>query len=304
MIPRYGLTLVSGPDALAAMLGIAAGLTRGYGMPTSSGKTGSGRCLQGMVLLVSDQEHAWRQLSAAGVHRELSSVLEVRDHEGKVRALTLADLPLLAETLERRHPTLAIMAGLPPSEAGLIAALADLAEQHACALVAVSDEPVAHELEKLAHTALRTFERESGRYVLRRGLRHVASRIGPRGESIAFGLHGDIVSWEGIVEELGGPELDDPEPHSVSRVSSVECVPAAEPHGCGSEAQTKLDAESAFLLEQLAAGPMRARDVQHRGAERGYGVRELRRRAEALGILRQRSPRGVWMWARPADPAR
>lgn len=311
------LTLTSGPSALEAVLGIGAAVSRGYGMPDSSGVRKSGWGTQGHVLLVADREHAWRQLAAAGVDRELSSVLEPRDSQGKVRALTLEDVSTLAETLGRVRPVLAIVAGLAPKDAPLVAGLADLAEQHSSALVAVSAEPVDPRLEALAHSVLRTFERPSGRFALRRGLRRCASRIGPRGDPIGFSLRGDVVSWDGIIEDTDSGEPEpvieheaevEQEPARTLGTQLAAAVESALEDALADDPERALevvDPESAFLLEQLAQGPRRARDVQRHGVEQGFGVRTLRRRAQALGVVRRKaSMRGGWLWELPRSEIR
>lgn len=74
--------------------------------------------------------------------------------------------------------------------------------------------------------------------------------------------------------------------------------------GRSSRPSPALDAAVAFLKEQLAQGPVRVKDINHRAADHGISDKTLRNARETLRLQCQRQthlPESPWAWSLPPD---
>lgn len=68
-----------------------------------------------------------------------------------------------------------------------------------------------------------------------------------------------------------------------------------------SSPNSALDTASGFLNESLKDGPVAARDVETKAADRGITSRTLRRARETLAVISEKGVGGAWYWRLPED---
>lgn len=313
LIARRALALAAGAHALEVALSLAASVTRGYGLP---GPDGWARdfSMQGKVLACGV---APERLGDTNVDMDRARVLELRDPEGHARPFAVGDVQALVAELEEWRAALVVLADVEPDA---LDELARVAEALDVALLAIGTA----EAEIIPHSVLHVVELRPETYAVV----HVASRIGPLASPIGFSTWAGP-SWDGLVdpaalEALAAADVSPADAATALEGGSVPFVPFVTTpqaaHGGdfehtdpelehlpavsdreGAAAPRASDPESAFLLEQLAKGALPARVIQRRGAEHGFSVRTLRKRAEALGIERRKTAmRGGWLWVPPA----
>ncbi len=206
--------------------------------------------------------------------------------------------PVVSAIAGDSHKNAEVRRGLQP--------LADLAESLDCALLGIThfskgtrgNDPVERlngsiALGAVARVVLVAAKHqapdEEGR--VSRVLCRAKSNIGPDGGGFAYDLHQDeLAAYPGVFASsvLWGETLEG---------SARELLGVAE---AGGEGEGSGKAAERFLSETLSAGTVSARQLTEEAEGVGINVRTLRRTAEKMGVVREKSGMsGGWFWRLP-----
>jgi hypothetical protein len=257
-----------------------------------------------------------RLLAAGADPARVHFVAAVQDANGTRPFAPADDMPALSEALSALPdpPALLIVDPVVSAVAGdshknaevrrALQPLVDLAQRHRCAVLGISHfskgtagrDPVDRVTGSLGFgalarvvmaTAKRSDEDGGGRMLAR-----AKSNLGPDGGGYVYDLE-PCEPVPGIVTTrvVWGDALDG---------TARELLASAETIADDDE-RSAMDEARDFLLTELAAGPMAAKDVYKAARECGIAERTLKRAKSALGIVAEKAAfRAGWRWALPA----
>jgi hypothetical protein len=257
-----------------------------------------------------------RLLAAGADPSRVHFVAAVEDGDGTRPFAPAEDMPALSEALSALPdpPALLIVDPVVSAVAGdshknaevrrALQPLVDLGQRHRCAVLGISHfskgtagrDPTERVTGSLGFgalarvvmaTAKRSDEDGGGRMLAR-----AKSNLGPDGGGYVYDLE-PCEPVPGIVTTrvVWGDALDG---------TARELLASAEATADDDE-RTAMDEAREFLLTELAAGPMAAKDVYKAARECGIAERTLKRAKSALGVTAEKAAfRAGWRWALPA----
>jgi hypothetical protein len=314
-IARGKLNLIYGDPGLGKShltLDIAARVTRGFPWPDDP----SSKAEPADVILLSAEDDIADTIAPRldGAEADCTRVhvlngVSWKDASGteRERSITLADLPLLEQTLQARPDTALVI--IDPVSAyvaeidshknadvrGLLAPLAKLATHHNVAIVMVThmskmtgSKALYRATGSLAFiAACRTawLVVEDGDDPTRRLFLMAKSNLAPLAGGLAFRISNGRLMWEGDPVSLRADEA----------LGAVEMPTTARPRMHRPDAP-KLDATAEWLKRRLADGPVASKEIQQDAKEALISVATLRRARHRLGIVPYRlTIPGPWL---------
>ncbi|MCW5756978.1 MAG: AAA family ATPase [Phycisphaeraceae bacterium] len=250
------------------------------------------------------------RLLAAGASCSMVDALTCSTFQGKERGVTLADLDVIEDALRRHddyrllvidpigsylgggvdsykdNETRAVLAPLAKLAADMNLAVLLVAHTRKAQVTRADDSVLgSRAFTGLARSVLHLAEDPETK--ARKLLLPGKCNLGPPCPGLAFTIEGDpaTILWEPFPLNLHADDL------------------LAASHG-GEAGRTERDDAGAWLLDLLAAGPRRARDVEEEARDAGYSLATLRRAKAATGVVARKSAfGGPWEWAVPAQDA-
>jgi putative DNA primase/helicase len=113
------------------------------------------------------------------------------------------------------------------------------------------------------------------------------SNLGPPAPGLAFRIE-------------GSPARLDWEPDPIADFNADDGLDHNTKSSRGPKPESRCNAKG-WLLAQLRAGPLLATEVQRQASESGITERTLRRAAKEMGICKEKTPEGPWIWGLPAQ---
>ena len=303
-IPIGKLTLLEGDPGLGKTwlsLVLAAAVSRGSPLPGSAARSPANVLIMTAEDGLGDTLRPRLDLAEADLDRV--NVLDgIRGEDGKRTEVTLADLDILETSLDQIRPKLVIVdpiqgylgAGVDMNRANevrpLLAAIARLAEQLNCAIVAIrhlrksgADRAVHRGLGSIDFSAaVRSIlvvaedpENDECRVVA-----HSKSNLAPKGTSLRFTLVGGAFAWAGA-SDLRAEEL----------LATREREPRRQ------------TAAAELLEEMLADGPVSVTDLKQEAKAAGLAWRTVERAKDQLRVQTKKIAfSGGWEWVMPRRP--
>lgn len=309
-IPLGRITLLAGQPGCGKSFitaDLAARLSTGRawpdGAPSEPGRT---------LLLSAEDDPADTtkpRLLAAGADCSMVDALTCSTFQGREKGITLADLDIIEAALRQRDDYRLLVVDPIGSYLGggvdsykdnetraVLAPLAKLAADTNLAVLMVchtrkavttrADDGVlgSRAFTGLARSVLHLAEdpENKGRKLLLPG----KNNLGPPCPGLAFTIEADpaTIKWEPFTVNMHADDL-------------------LAPRG-GDDGRTERDDAAAWLLDLLAQGPRRARDVEQDARDAGFSLATIRRAKAAIGV-RSVKPAfgGPWEWALPAQGA-
>ena len=314
-IPLGKLTILEGDPGVGKTwlsLRLAAAVSRGEPLPGRDGVPREWREPANVLYLTAEDGLADTlrpRLDAAGADPERVFALagwQGRDDEGRERtgAVTLQDVDILAAAIAEHRPALVVVdpvqgfigAGVDVHRANevraVLAGLAQLAEEHQCAVLLVrhlakasTDRAIYRGLGSIdfaaaARSILLVGQDPDDETGARRVVAHVKSSLAERGPSLAFSIREGAFYWEGVAE------------------ADAEALLA--PRATGEGGKLAVDEAKEFLRELLADGPVPAKEVENAYRAAGFSRSTIFRAKFALGIRVEKTGR-TWQWVLPTE---